>query len=336
MALELGRLELFGLDLSRLWESFVAGWQDALRWPAFAWLTTEPAVLLHRADGSTEWRRGASSQPAAAGREGLQAIELPEEIVLYRELILPDLLPADLRRAAELEVELNSPFPLSELAWGMTQELLDDGRRRVRIAFAARKHVAACLFARGLEQDSCEVWADSDAPVVLPAYGEEKRLRIVRQHRRKIFVALAAVVGLLLVLAATPWYNGRAQVFDAQERHARLEAEVAPILLQREALLNSSTQLEAIREVFAGEADALAVLARLTALLPDDAYLTRLEVNGPQVRFAGIAANAARLVELLGREQGLSEVRTPTAISRTADGRESFTIEFQYRQEGQE
>lgn len=332
MALELGRLELFGLDLSRLWESFAAGWKDALRWKLFAWLSPEPSVCLHRPDGSSEWRLGASAQSAAAaGKSAPQAVELPEEMVLFRELVLPDLLPADLRQAAALEVELNSPFPADEVAWGMDEQLLADGRRQVRIAFAARKHVAAFLLARQFDPEVCEVWAGADKPIVLFSYGEGKRQRIVRQRRHRLLIGLAVVTVLALMLAATPWYVERAQVFDAQAKHARLEAEVAPVLAAREALLNSTAQLASIREQLAGEADGLAVLARLTALLPDDSYLTRLEVNGSLVRLGGIAANAARLVEMLGRESGFKEVRTPTAISRTADGRESFTIEFQYR-----
>ncbi len=150
----------------------------------------------------------------------------------------------------------------------------------------------------------------------------------MRRRRLGILAVLGMLIALLLVLAATPWYIQRARVFDAQAHHAALEASVAPVVSDREALLRSSAQLAAIEQHLRTEADALTVLARLTAVLPDNAHLTRLEINGGQVRFAGIASNAARLVETLGGQDVFSNVKTPTAISRTADGRESFTVEL--------
>lgn len=339
MALETGSLNLFGLDLSRAWSAFSAGWADAVHWPPLAWLKPDPAVRLLRPDGTVEWRRGASSAPAPAGSDAAPvAVLLPDDIVLYRELLLPDLLPDDLAKAAALEAELNSPFPQDELAWGMRASIIESGKRKLRIALASRKHVGAYLESRGIDGGNVEIWAgEGDAgggPVVLSGYCELRRERLFRRRRLGIIAALSMLAALLLVLAAAPWYVQRARVFDAQARHASLEAAVAPVVADREALLRSSAQLTAIGQHLRTEADALTVLARLTAVLPDNAHLTRLEINGAQVRFAGIASNAAQLVESLGGQDIFSDVRTPTAISRTADGRESFTVELSLRAGG--
>jgi general secretion pathway protein L len=329
MALEAGKFSLFGLDLARAWTVFSAGWSEALSWQPLAWLSPHRPVRLLMPDGTEEWRKGATSEAASAGSDTASvAVLLPDDIVLYRELVLPDLLLEDLARAAALEVELNSPFSPSDLVWGMRSAMTADGGRHVRIALASRKHVAAHLESRQIDGTRVEVWAGESDPVVFDGYAEPGREQASRRRRTGILAALGMLIVLLLVLAATPWYIQRARIFDAQAHHVALEASVAPVVSNREALLRSSAQLAAIGQHLHTEADALAVLARLTAVLPDSAHLTRLEVNGAQVRFAGIASNAAQLVETLGGQDVFSNVRTPTAISRTADGRESFTVEL--------
>lgn len=329
MAFEAGNFNLFGLDLPRAWESFVAGWSEALQWKCFSWLNPQPSVRLLRPDGTTEWRRGASASPAPAGTKASPlAVLLPDEIVLHRELLLPDLLPDDVVKAAALDVDLNSPFPQAELAWGLQSSLADNGARRVRIALASRKHIAAYLESRPVDVNDVEIWAGEEEPVVLAGYRESLREQALVRRRGYVLAALGMLIALLLALAAAPWYVQRARVFDAQARHAGLEAAVASVVADREALLRSTAQLTAVRDHERAGADVLTVFARLTNLLPDDAYLTRLEVNGDQVRFSGVAVNAANLVETLGGHEEFRDVRTPAAISRTSDGKETFTVEL--------
>lgn len=335
MVFEAGNFNLFGLDLARAWESFAAGWSEALRWKCLSWLSPQPSVRLLRPDGTTEWREGASVNVAPPGPKASPlAVLLPDDIVLHRDLVLPDLLPEDVIKAAALDVDLNSPFPQAELAWGLQSSLADDGTRRIRIALASRRHIAAYLESRQVDARDVEIWAGEGEPVVLAGYRESVRERVVARRRSYVAAALGALVLLLLALAAAPWYVQRSRVFDAQARHAGLEAAVASVVADREALLRSAAQLAAIREHERAGAEVVTVLARLTSVLPDDAHLTRLEVNGDQVRFSGVAANAANLVETLGGYGAFRDVRTPTAISRTSDGKETFTVELLLSSEG--
>lgn len=335
MAFEAGNFNLFGLDLARGWEAFAAGWSEALRWKWFSWLSPHQSVRLLCPDGTTAWRKGASASAAPAGnRASPVAVLLPDDIVLYRELVLPDLLPEDVIKAAALDVDLNSPFPPTELAWGLQSSPTDDGARRIRIALASRRHIAGYLESRHVDASEVEIWAGEGEPVVLVGYRESVRERALARRRGYVLAALGMLIVLLLALAAVPWYVQRSRVFDAQARHAGLEAAVASVVADREALLRSAGQLAAIRDHQRVGADVVTVLARLTNLLPDDAHLTRLEVNGDQVRFSGVAANAANLVDTLGGNGDFRDVRTPTAISRTSDGKETFTVELILSPEG--
>lgn len=328
MAFEIGKLSLFGFDLSRSWESFVQGWSDALRWPALAWLNPQEAVQLSLPDGTVEWRLGLSATRSAAGNAASpRAALLPDDLVLVRELKFPDLLQRDLDQALTLQVEALSPFAVEDLVWGWRSQSHESGGLATALALASRRQIDGWLASRGVAADA-EVWVDGSQPICLQGYGDGKREKRLRRRRIGILLALALLVILLLLFAMTPFLVQRAQVFDAQDQQAALQAQVAPVVAAREALVRSTAQLAAIRPYVEGQLDLPALLERLTHLLPDDAHLIRMEVNGRQVRLAGFARNAAGLVESLGAQPDFAEVRTPTAISRSPDGRESFTVDF--------
>lgn len=331
MGLEFGKLELFGLDLSRAWESFCQGWRDALGWPQLAWLSPEEPVRVLYPDGSVHWRKGASAEPAAPGEEGAcTALVLPDDLVLHRDVVLPDLLRADLLQALELQAQEHNPFG-DALVWGWRSTLRADGRIDVRLAMASREHVVRHVEriapVAGNLQDT-EIWADAAMPVVIQGYGEAHRERIRRRHRAVIVAGLLALVASVLGLLATPFFLQRLRVFDAQYRQGVLETQVGPVVQAREELVRNLTHQTAISQYLRDYVEIPVLLDRLTRLLPDDAYLSRLEISGKQVRLAGFSTNAAGLIEMLGSQPGFSDVRTPTAISRSADGRESFSADF--------
>lgn len=337
MGVEIGKLELFGLDLSRAWESFCQGWRDALRWPQLAWLSPEEPVRVLYPDGSLRWRKGLSPEPASPGGESsCSAVVLPNDIVLHRDVVLPDLLSSDLLQALELQVQEHNPFG-DALAWGWRSTLRTDGRINVRLAMISREHAALYLermAAVAGNRQEVEVWVDAEKPVVIQGYGESRRERSLLRRRAGIVVGLLVVTASVLGLLATPFFLQRLRVFDAQHRQAALEIEVAPTVQAREELVRNLTRQAAINQHLSGYVELPLLLDRLTRVFPDDAYLSRLEVSGQQVRLAGFSSNAAGLIETLGSQSGFSDLRTPTAISRSGDGRESFTADFSVQARG--
>lgn len=337
MAFEAGNLTLFGLDLRRGWDAFAQGWADALRWPAFAWLSPQEAIRVTMPDGSIQWREGLSARPARVGKvDAPQAVLLPDEIVLFRDLVLPDLLRRDLEQALTLEVDAHRPFPLEELIWGWRSALRDDGQLDVRLAMTSRRHVDSRLAALGWQTPPAvgELWADDAKPIALQGSGDDLRERRLKRRRARIIGLIAVCALLVFALAATPFLLQRQQVFEAQRMQGELQARTAPIVASREALVRNHRHVEAVQQHLRAQIDLPALLEQLTRLLPDNAYLSRLEVSGRTVRIAGLSPNAATLVELLGAQAEFADVRTPTAISRGAEGNESFTVEFTVRERG--
>src|SRR5690606_22742166 len=101
---------------------------------------------------------------------------------------------------------------------------------------------------RQLDVNDVEIWAGEAEPVVLAGYRESVREQTLVRRRGYVLAALGMLIVLLLALAAAPWYVQRSRVFDAQARHAGLEAAVASVVADREALLRSAAQLAAIRD----------------------------------------------------------------------------------------
>lgn len=53
-----------GVDLALLWRDMREPWRNVHQWLVFAWLTPQPAVLLHQADGQQSvWQGGKKPVP---------------------------------------------------------------------------------------------------------------------------------------------------------------------------------------------------------------------------------------------------------------------------------
>ena len=72
-----------------------------------------------------------------------------------------------------------------------------------------------------------------------------------------------------------------------------------------------------------------AVLLGLTKLLPDDTYVSTFQVQGSKVLLTGQTPNGASLMQHLGAQAGVKNVRAPAPTSRqNGADRETFYIEF--------
>jgi len=132
-------LRLFGMDLATVPGYLREGWSEALRWPVLRWLTPDDPVRVLHADGTESVRPGVSAHRIAAPAQvRFAAVELAEEALLRRSLLLPRLTEDELRQAVELDVRAASPFPEDDVVWGCDVERGD--RLRVEIAEIGLAH----------------------------------------------------------------------------------------------------------------------------------------------------------------------------------------------------
>lgn len=332
MALTFDRssLRLFGVDLAAVPGYLRDGWEEALRWQALGWLTPDEAVRVFHADGTESVRRGGDARPVTGhGRVRFVAVELAEETVLRRSLALPRLAEDELRQAVELDVRGASPFPADEVAWGYDVERGE--RLHVAIALTSRSIIEQQIEALkprlgGIQP---EVWVGGDRPFLIPGYGESARLARARRMRLALFGVLA-ITGLLVgALAVTPTLQLRERALEAIGRSDELERAVKPQVQMRDELVRLNDQVRLLSKAADQRHDVVALIDQITRQLPDDATLTRLEINAAVVRIIGQADNAAQLLQTLGKDPSFRDVRAPSGITKAPAGsKEGFTIEF--------
>lgn len=325
-----------GVDLKALWQEIRQSWQRSHQWPLFSWLTPAAPVLLLQADaGQSLWLgdKRQLSQPKT-GKFDFVAVELPEELILRRSFSMPLMGEADIVHAVSLEVRTNSPFVPPDLVWGYCTHSVQQGSRTIELVIASRKQIAAYLASQAGRLEgipSPEVWVCSGKlpPIVLAGYGEGSRNGYAIRRRRAGYALLALALVLLGCIAVTPTAQLRLRAIEAVQLYDGAMQRTAPLALQREALMQSVEKLGVLSQVLAGRIEPLRVLDKLTQVLPDDTALHSFKLQGTKVVIVGDTVNASALLQLLGEQPGLHEVRAPAAATRMPGAaKESFVIEF--------
>jgi len=323
---------LFGLDIGAALDFWRRGWAEALRWPALAWLTPPDPIRVLAPDGSESTRIGVGElRLAASPATPFVAIELPEDDVLRRKLVLPPLPDREIAQAVELDVRAATPFADGDTVWACRIDRDRPGGIQVDVVLTSRLLVERRLEANAerLRGRAPEVWAPGAPPSMLPGFGETGRLARARRQRAALLSLLALAGVLVLAIAIVPtWALHRAAV-EAQRAGDELARRAEPQVRKREQLGRLSVQLRALDAAARERPDVLGLLNELTRQLPDDVMLTRLEITGNRVRLIGQGENAAQLLQALGALPGFHDVRAPQGIARSSSGgKDSFTIDF--------
>lgn len=331
MAFQAANPRLFGLDLGRAASAFRQGWEGALRWPMFAWLSPQQPVRVLWPDGCTRVCLGASRSDAPrTAHPRFDALVLPSEIVLADSVTMPHLLEAEIEQALALHLQSVSPFPAGQLVWGWRVDEVTEAGLRITLAFASRPHVDRYLqsMQRGAAAGQPEVWAEVGGMVVMKGFGEQRRLASMRSQRIRILLMLAFTMLLVAALASSHFWQIRARVLEAQDQFAQLQSEVALYVDSRSALATANEKAAAIAAYLDGQVNVPQLLETLTDLLPDNAWVSRLDLDGRRIRINGQADDAAELMEKLRAQPEFFELRALSPITRGRDGKDSFHFEF--------
>jgi general secretion pathway protein L len=312
-------------------------WRELHLWPPFTWLTPLAPVRLLQADGGESSWVGETRVADTAGQARparYTAVELPESQRLECRLELPPMPPSQVRDAVALEVRTASPFEPTDLVWGWRAQAGDGPSIRAVAVLASRRAVERQFGALAGRLDPAtapEVWAldDQGRPIVVQGYGEAARRQHGARGRLLATVLLGAALAIAAAAAVTPTVQVKMRTMQAARAYQEAERQMAPLLAQREQLVRTLGDLEALREAMGDHVETLAVLDVLTQLIPDDTWLQRLQVLGAKVTVSGQTPNAAALMNTLSSHPGVRDVKAPAAATRSmAGGRENFTIEW--------
>ena len=333
----------FGLDLNQLKNDIRQTWRKAPQWPPLAWLQPEQSLTLVSADGSQAavWESGVAVGEGAKPTSDFWAIELPEAMVLRKTLQLPPLESQDCASAAVLEAQSISPFPQQDLLLGFTELSRSANAVRMQVVLASRAQVEPYLQSKIIAQqlslpegktiEAPEVWvfAPQHQPVVFQGFGEAVRAASGRTKllRNAAGVGLAAL--LLAAIAITPTAQLRLRAIEAVHAYDAMAAKTGDVVAKRERLMQSADQVGSLSELLNERIDAVKVLSMLTTVLPDDTALQSSRIQGSKVTISGLTDNASTLMQKLSSQEGVKEVKAPSAATRIpGSNRESFTIEL--------
>lgn len=330
-------LRVFGVDLGALWSALRRPWQDMHDWPVVSSFSPAQPVRVLRADAADACWRGVRARASGSppSESAAVAVALPESIVLRRTVVLPYAALAEAGQALALQVQALNPFDPADLVWGWRRRVTADGAVEADVALVSRRQIGRHLEGLQSRLDGAaapEVWfcIDDGPPIVLPGYGETRRERQARRHRMLCGALLAVAVLLVCMLALTPSLQLGLRGLDAARKHGEIVQQARPVLAQREALVQAKEAMGGLSELLHNRIDPLRVLEVLTRELPDGSAVHSFRLQGDAVTISGLTGDAASLMQRLGQQPGLRDVRAPTAATRQPGAvSEAFTIAFQ-------
>ena len=227
-------------------------------------------------------------------------------------------------------MDRETPFKADEIYWNHRIEGADRQNRRmsVRLVLLPKANLAPLLTALGqfgIRPRRAEIADGPDAGAYLPLEGDGGRTH--RASHRLIWSAAVCCAILGVAAVVTPFVRqGRALAsLDQQIAVGRTAAAEADSLRQEiDRLTGSADFVESERDK-AGR--PVAVLAAATRVLPDDTYLTEMELQKRKVTLTGRSAAAARLIGPLAADGSFRNPGFAAPVTRVeALHTELFTI----------
>lgn len=230
------------------------------------------------------------------------------------------------------ELERLTPVPIDEFVYGYCITRRDTATDKLDVFVALLRREAfdrqmARLRALGFEPGVVSVVDAEDRPAPLNLLARAPRLRLpfVEWPFRPAVAAVVLIALLFVLFAPLPRYASVLAENDAAVGALRERAVEARAIGDAEASQHERRRYLADRQQ--GYRSPLDVLERLSAALPDQAWISRLSLSPSEVTIQGEATRASSLLEVVASIEGLSdaEFQAPVALNG-ASGKEQFVI----------
>jgi len=264
---------------------------------------------------------------AAAKRPLRGLLRPPPGSVLHKELNLPLAAEAELRRVVSYEMDRETPFAADEVYWDAVVAERDrtHGRLHVSLSLVPRVLVDGTIVplrAAGLEIAAIAAAARGDQAGVI----DLPRSEDARKQQRQRWIIRGGVVAAGLVLLVTLPFV--VQMLAMARVEARITA-IEPQFVEAQARTDGRPHGPVAQEL-ARVGDALAILATVTAAIPDHSYLTDFSLKARRLTLIGHSTAATDLLAAVAGHPGLRNAAFAAPVTREAgSGVESFTISLE-------
>jgi general secretion pathway protein L len=244
-------------------------------------------------------------------------LRLADADVLCKTITLPLAAERDLVQVLAFEMDRETPFAVDEVVWGYRVIGRDRqrGQLTLRLRLIGRAFLAPLLEAlaeAGRLVTQVEIAGGADDGFVLTL--DTNAARPTRRRGAQLLrpVSVGICLALVLLAVAAPFVRQTRDIarLDREIALARSGAEQAQRLRRDIDRLQGAGDVVKTERTAAG--DPLAALAALTAVLPDDTYLTELQQQEHKVTFGGRSAAASRLIGAIAKS---NELRNPVFVA---------------------
>lgn len=259
----------------------------------------------------------AALRAVLGGRRGPLVLRPPPGVLLQRPVELPLAAERDLEQVLRYEMDRLTPFALDEVHWGWAVERRDRARARVHVLLLVAPKVAlepvlAALRRAGASPAALETAGPAPYAVSLDPGrpGQERR------RRRLLAAAATGCAALAAVAASLPFVQQSLAMGGIERRIAALQPQVDHAQALRRRIASGASGAGVLAMQRAATGDALAVLAAVTDVLPDDTYLTELTLHGRVLTLTGQSGAAARLISALSADPKLRDPAFIAPVTR--------------------
>ncbi len=340
--------ELAGL-LPQRWHAMLAERSDALL------VENRDAELVfwrQSGDISAELGRIATSEPADEQKTAYIRLRaqiddanlrqfycIRSERTLQRSISLPAAAEDNLRQVLVFEMDRQTPFKADQVYFDyrVANRTAADRNLQVELTVVPRSQLdteLAALAASGVQLDGVDCWRSGPGSVRsgLNLLTPERRLRR-KNLRLRLILALGAAAVVLLITAML-------------QSLANRESALAAMTVEVEKAQNEAKQVAASRKTLEDTIASANFLTRkkremplmvdllndLTARLPDDTYLERLNVDDKnKIELQGLSSDASRLIGPLNKSDVVANPSVQGTIQpdpRTKKDRFNITLDF--------
>jgi general secretion pathway protein L len=260
-------------------------------------------------------------------------LRISPDLLLEREITLPMAAEHDLKRVVTYEMDRLTPFRADEVFWSCAVGRRDPARNRlqVRVTVVPYLRIEAILTAllqAGLAPARLASAGAAEQSRIIPLTEDRPTHRWLGAHGRRVHACALGACGVLAVVAvALPFVL---QTLASARLDARIEAvqpQVKEAEKLRKKITDGATTADAIAAARNQLGTPLQTIAMLTDLLPDDTYLTALNVRQRKLTISGRSAAAARLIGAMAAHPLIhNPAFTAPVIRDETNGGEMFSI----------
>lgn len=240
---------------------------------------------------------GLAELPRAAGKPAV--LRLGEADVLGKTVTMPLAAERELDQVLAFEMDRETPFRAEELYWSHRIAAADrqNGRLSVRLLLVPKANLTPLLAALGqvgIIPERVEIADGPDAGSCLPLAADSSRARSASSYL--LWPAAVCCAALALAAAITPFVRQSTALASLDRATAAGRAAATEADGLRRAIERLSGSADLIQKERDKAGHPLEVLAATTRILPDDTFLTEMELNQRKLTLSGRSAAAARLI----------------------------------------